>query len=202
MNLFGFAINGSVVMKEIIFQQSIVIDPYEEWEHEQYTIKGTDISLFGCVESNFEELVYSKVFGDDVKRCVKSLYDKLGYDMYDNEEYKHLIDNTLSQPHIKFKRDEGTGDNTLYSWEEWQKIPYTRICADGLYGYQIEDVLQHISFKDIKEVLSSNNPLIKLIANCLVSSNDAHLRVRQMIKDGCDVDIEFLVSKGMYFGGL
>lgn len=189
-------------MKEIIFQQSIVIDPYEEYEHEQYTIDGTDISLFGSVESNFEELVYSRVFGDDVKSRVAGLKSKHGYDMYDSDEYNQLIYNTLSQPHIKFKRDESTDDNTLYSWGEWQKIPYTRICAEGLYGYQIEDVLQHISFKDIEEVLSSNNPLIKLIADCLVSSNDAHLRVRQMIKDGGDVDIKFLENKGMYFGGL
>lgn len=189
-------------MKDIIFQQSISIDPYEEYEHEYFTVGEADISILGSVEISFVELAYSKVFGDDVKRRVEYLHDKLGYDMYDDNEYEDLIDNTLSQPHIKFKRDESTDDNTLYSWEEWQKIPYTRICADGLYGYQIEDVLQHISIKDIEEVLSSNNPLIKLIADCLVSSNDVHLRVRQMIKDKCDVDIKFLESKGMYFGGL
>lgn len=189
-------------MKDIIFKQNIEPDPYEDCEYETLFVDGVDESLYGGVENNFDNLAKDGLFGDAVKHSLEKLEYKLGDDMYDSVEYNRLLDSTLSQSHIKFKRDARTEDNTLYSWKEWvNNIPYTRVITSDVYGYCIEKSLKEATLEDIEEVLSSSNPLIKLIADCLISSNDAHLRVRQMIKDGCDVDIKYLENKGMYFGG-
>lgn len=172
----------------IIIQQIIEIDPYDlHNDYYSYYIDSDEDNCYSDLYFIAEKLVNSGMFGEDAKK---------EFDNLSEFSERVFTEKYLSNENIKFKRDLITGDNNLYSYKEFINLQILNLNSYPIYPYELDRAIGELSYDQIVEVYSSNNPLISIIAKCITTSNKLNQILRKHEENGV-IDKEFLRSKGV-----